>query len=105
MVAVEISILGLATWRLTSLLVYEAGPYELLARFRRTIGVYYDERSRAQGRNEFARAFTCAWCLSVWIGAAVAGAYYLSSELTVAAALPFALSAIAVLVESIVGEE
>ena len=62
----------LATWRITNLLVAEGGPGDVLARFRDRIGVAYDESSRPYGRNLFAQAFTCIWCLSIWIGWVIA---------------------------------
>lgn len=63
-------IVTLATWRIASLLVNEDGPFDIFARFRKFIGVYYDYYSRKQGKNVVARAFTCVWCLSVWIALA-----------------------------------
>lgn len=60
-------ILIVAAWRLTSLLVNEDGPFDMLARFRKFIGVYYDENSQRQGKNVIAKAINCAWCCSIWI--------------------------------------
>lgn len=73
--------LGLVTWRLTSLLVDESGPFDMFAKFRSFIGVYYDDWSEKQGRNTIARAFTCFWCASVWVATAVAllAGYYSSA--------------------------
>jgi len=57
----------LATWRLTSLLVNEAGPGDILAKLRHTIGVRYDRNSQPTGNNIAAEALTCVWCASIWI--------------------------------------
>jgi hypothetical protein len=46
----------LATWRITSLLVQEAGPYHIFARLR--------DQHRD---NEFGKALQCIWCTSVWV--------------------------------------
>lgn len=62
----------LITWRLTSLIVSEAGPFDLFARIRDQLGVYYDEASQCQGRWSLARGLCCVWCTSVWVGWAVA---------------------------------
>lgn len=62
----------LATWRFTSLFVSESGPYDVFGKFRDAVGVTYDERSQAQGANEVAKALTCIWCASVWVGGVVA---------------------------------
>jgi hypothetical protein len=51
----ELLILGLATWRVSSLLAEEEGPRGVLERMRYKIGVRYDEESYAYGTNELAR--------------------------------------------------
>lgn len=56
----------LATWRLTSLLHAEDGPFDLFARLRDWAGVRYDERSQAVADSEVGKALTCFLCTSVW---------------------------------------
>lgn len=46
----------LATWRVTSLLVQEAGPYRVFVRLRQ----------HAKG-TEIGTALECVWCTSVWV--------------------------------------
>lgn len=65
----------LLTWRLTSLCVNETGPFDMFERFREVIGIELDEFSYAFGNNIFAKAFTCFWCASIWVGLAVAILY------------------------------
>lgn len=65
--AIWFVVLSLASWRITSLLVNEAGPFDIFAKFRHFIGVYYDEYSHVKGKNVIAKAFTCIWCLGFWI--------------------------------------
>lgn len=48
--------LMLATWRLTSLLVQEPGPYRLFARIR----AHHKE-------TEIGTALECIWCTSIWV--------------------------------------
>lgn len=95
----DYSILALATWRITALLHFEDGPYLILARLRRRVGVYYDENNQRQGDDELAKAFNCPSCLSVWVAGFVAVAYWLTS-VTVWLCLPLALSAAAIIIES-----
>lgn len=65
----------LLTWRLTSLCVNESGPFDMFEHFRDVIGIELDEFSRAYGSNIFAKAFTCFWCASIWVGLGVAIIY------------------------------
>jgi hypothetical protein len=52
--------LMLATWRVTSLLVNEPGPYRVFARLR-----------EGQRDNEVGKALECVWCTSVWVAIAI----------------------------------
>jgi hypothetical protein len=96
-------ILALATWRITSLFYAEDGPYLVLARLRRTLGISYDEHSQRQAKNELAKLFNCPACLSVWVGSLVALAYWLTG-ITVWLCLPLALSTCAILIEGVVSD-
>lgn len=79
-------ILSLAVWRLSNLLVNEDGPYQMLAEFRhKAVNITH--------------LFECVWCLSIWLGLIAAVAYYFYPFWTVAAALPLALSAGAILAD------
>ena len=90
--------LALATWRLTSLLVWEDGPFEIFARLRLHLGVRYDDMSQPYGKNWLARGIACPACASVWFGIMWAVAYWLWPDV-VWVALPFALSAGAIALE------
>jgi hypothetical protein len=94
----EFVVLALATWRLTSLLVWEDGPFEVFAKLRHFLGVRYDERSMPEGTNWFAKGVICPACASVWFGVGWAVAYWLWPDVWWIA-LPFALSAGAIAVE------
>lgn len=96
-------ILTLATWRITSLLVNEYGPFNLLERMRYRLGVRYDESLQRIGTNVVAEAFTCMWCLSVWVGLVLSIALYAMPVLSVWLLLPFALSAGAIVIERLKG--
>jgi hypothetical protein len=60
-------LLTLAVWRITSLLHREDGPWEMFAKFRSFMGVYYDELSVLRGRNVLAEALNCFWCTSIYV--------------------------------------
>ena len=87
-----------ATWRLTSLLVWEDGPVEVFARLRHRLGVRYDDQSLPYGTNWLAKGVICPACASVWFGILWAVAYLLWRDSTWIA-LPFALSAGAIVLE------
>ncbi|HXV42416.1 MAG TPA: DUF1360 domain-containing protein [Anaerolineae bacterium] len=70
----------MATWRLSSLLANEDGPFGILASIR-------------QASTRFTDLLICVWCVSVWIGLALALLYWYSPALAFWLCLPFALSA------------
>lgn len=76
---------GLATWRISSLLLYEAGPLDVFLRVR----------SLAARRSFTAQLFSCMYCLSLWV--AVPCAVAALTDYWVAM-LPLALSAMAIMV-------
>jgi hypothetical protein len=94
-------ILGLATWRISNLLVNEDGPWDLLARLRWALGIRYDQTSRPYGTNVFSKLWTCLWCISPYIGVLLTFAYWRWSDLTLLLSLPFALSSMAVIVDRV----
>ena len=95
-------IVALATWRVSLLLVREAGPGDILARFRRFVGVYYDELSQPVRKNVIADALTCVWCTSVWVGFFFAALWLIHERLAFYVALPFALSAVVIILDELI---
>ncbi len=100
--AVELFVLGLATWRITSMIVNEEGPFQLFERFRYMIGIRYDEHSERIATNVFAEGLSCVWCTSVWIGGLVVGLYLLCPKPTFIVSLICSVSAISILIERMV---
>jgi len=64
----RILLLGLITWRVTTLITVEEGPFEIFARLRDFVGVEYDEFSNCVGKWVLPRALCCHWCASMWVG-------------------------------------
>ena len=95
----EFIILALATFRISSLVAGEEGPYGLFDWFRSLIGVIRDEGGKTYGTNSFARGLTCLWCNSIWIGLMVSLAFAWEPGITVLAASPFALSSVVMIIE------
>lgn len=88
----DIALLALATWRISSLLANEEGPGGMLERLRLAVGVRYDEASERVAGNVLASEMMCQWCNSIWVGAAWTVFYVLAPVWAVRCALPFALS-------------
>lgn len=63
---VELIVYALATWRLTTLLMDEDGPFDILKKLREFLGVNNEE-----SEGFFYKLFNCHWCLSMWTAAAM----------------------------------
>ena len=89
-------ILALSTWRISSLLTNqsERGPFAVLDRLHSWAG---------NNNSEVAQALSCLWCASIWVGLVVTTAYYFAPEIVRWILLPFALSAMAIAVDRMVG--
>jgi len=100
----ELLILILATWRITSLLNREHGPWDVLGRWRHLIGVRVNDVGETYGTNELARGLVCVWCVSVWIGVGWAVLHYFQPQIAFWLALPLALSAGAIVIDNMVND-
>lgn len=89
--ALELVIKGLAVWRISHALMYEMGPFALLLRVRRLTGIRHDIDGTPVGYPD-GNVFGCLWCLSFWVA-------LVAMFLPVLFFVPFALSAIAILIE------
>jgi hypothetical protein len=93
--------LGLAAWRLASLIANEEGPWMVFKRLR----------GRAEqwcNRYKFCRELglyelvTCEWCNSIWIGVGLTLLYLWIGETILYLSLPLALSTVAIIIKYIV---
>jgi len=62
---VWVAVSWLCVWRLTALLVYDSGPFDLLTRVRAILA-----------KAGLSRVFTCFHCTAVWVSFAVVGIMY-----------------------------
>jgi hypothetical protein len=89
-------IIGLATWRVTSLFVHEAGPWDVFVRVRDLMGFEHDEGHVIGTPQGFwGGLFSCVWCLSMWV-APVIGILFLIAPVIV---FVIALSSLAILID------
>jgi len=70
-------ILALATWRISSLITDEEGPWGIFSRIRNKIGIKYNEQNERYATNEIAKQVMCIWCISYIIGAIVILIYFI----------------------------
>lgn len=101
---IEFLILGLATWRISSLVCNEDGPWYIFLRLRKWVGIQYDEVGRMSGYKEnlLAGALSCLWCSSIWVAIFWAVFYLLLPQIALPFAGVFALSAIAIVIDKLV---
>lgn len=94
-------ILALATFRISSLIADEDGPFGLFEWARGHLGVRRDEQGNNYGTNNFAVGVVCIWCNSIWVGVVIMGLYIFSKQITVWMMIPFALSTVALIIDGI----
>jgi hypothetical protein len=94
---IDLAIMGLATWRLTSIVVNEAGPFDIFLRLRSMVGIEHDPDGKSLPSEGFWGLLSCVWCMSVWI----AGFVYLIWWLSPVPVYIFAASTLCILVQSL----
>jgi hypothetical protein len=63
-------VLGLATWRVASLLVNESGPFHVFTKIRKLAGIQHDSNEKALIVPDrfLAGVLSCVWCCSIYVG-------------------------------------
>jgi len=104
----DLLIIGLAVWRVSSLIVHEEGPWAVFRRLRYWVGERPEITMNRGGdrqdscTNHFCRGYICVACNSMWLGAIAVVLYMFLPSLTLLFCLPFAFSALAVVIETVV---
>jgi hypothetical protein len=94
-------IIGIMTvYRLSSLLSYENGPFEIFVRIRRWAGIMHDDEGIPiqWPRTFFGELLSCLWCNSVWMGFFWIVAYCIHRDLTIYSSVLLALSTGAIII-------
>ena len=89
-------------WRISSILVHEAGPFDIMDKLRYFIGIRYNSASEAYGTNTIAELFLCIWCMSVWVSALLVIIMLVLPTIGTIINIIFAASAMAILLEKII---
>lgn len=103
MKALEFVVMGLAIWRLSSLLTDPLdGDFAILLKLRYAVGIRYDKHSNpyAAKREWLCKWFLCSWCMSLALGTISTILYMAFGHIIPIVLLPFALSATSILVDS-----
>lgn len=97
----DVLIMGLACWRIASMVVNEDGPWFVFDNMRRLVraGDYNDYPP--PDRRWYIGIFECIWCCSMWVGIGFAVVYWFSPSLAVLVSVPFAISAWAVVINTV----
>lgn len=98
---IELIIYGLATWRVSSLLVNEAGPGNVFLRLRGLIGIEHDEGGMVTVIPDgfLPGVFSCVWCCSLWVGLGWMVAGWTAPVIGLKLATAFSFSAGAIVVQ------
>ena len=101
MTATEVLIYGLATWRISSILVHEAGPWDVFVRLRTLAGIGHDKNRQAVIIPDgfFASILSCIWCCSVWVGLGWMALAWFIPLISIWLAAGLAFSTVAVVVQ------
>lgn len=60
-------LLSLATWRLSSLIHSEDGPWEVFKLLRECVGIMHDEDGEPSGFPVWAEPLDCFWCVTLLV--------------------------------------
>lgn len=95
----EFLIFSLATWRLSSLLVNEAGPFDMFVKIRELTGIQHNEEKEPLVIPErfFSSLLSCVWCCSVWAAIFWLILSLIFGEIALLLAIPLAMSTVAII--------
>lgn len=70
-------LIGLAAWRVTSLVSYERGPFDFFLAFRTAFGFKHDDSGHPESwpATPFHALIACPWCLGIWAALAMYGVW------------------------------
>lgn len=94
---------GLATWRVSYMLITERGPADMFVYLRSLIGIGHNDDMLPISFPDtfFGNLFSCMYCLSVWVGFFwYCCATLLPERWTLWVSIPLAVSAIAIIIDT-----
>lgn len=99
-------ILSLATFRLSSLLVNETGPWWIFVKIRKIAGIQHDQTGDIMSWDDkfFAEVLVCVWCTSVWVATGLMILWHYFPIPTIFISTIFAFSTVAILANKYASE-
>lgn len=97
---VDLLLLSLAVWRLSSLFAREDGPYDIFIKIRLKAGVSIDEFGEEYSTNMLSKGLLCIWCNSLWFSSIVS--LFASRNVIGYIFNTLALSALAIIIDKVV---
>jgi hypothetical protein len=89
---IQFLVYAIVTWRLTHLLSAEDGPFDIIFKFRSFLGSSF-----------WGKLMDCFYCLSIWIGLALA--FSLNKDLTETLVMGAYYSGVAILLEKLTNKQ
>ena len=93
----QLVVIGLATWRVSSLFANEEGPFQIFSHIRHALGEQYVNGQRI-ATTHVGKGLACQWCNTVWF-AFIWILIILIDPFFIYAAMIFAVSTLAIIVE------
>jgi hypothetical protein len=97
----DLLVIGLACWRISSLVVGEDGPWFVFDRIRKLVRAGDYNNVPPPDRRWYIGIFECIWCCSMWVGIGYAVIYLVNPWLALAFSLPFSISALAIIYNTV----
>jgi len=96
-----IILLGLATWRISFMLMFDAGPGDIFIKFRKARGIDHgdDGIPFSYPPGFWGELLSCMYCTSIWVGLVLGFTWAVLPVPTEIVCIPFMLSAIAIIIQ------
>jgi hypothetical protein len=100
----NLSVLSLAVWRISSLFVEERGAFDIFLRIRRIAGIIHDSNHEPTEWPDkfFPNLLSCVRCASMWVSIGLFFFWLFTPNIAIYFAIPFALSTLAILIDNYV---
>lgn len=105
MTSLQIIILPIALWRVSHMIVNERGFMDIFVHIRSLFGILHDDDGIpiAIPDENWALLLSCVWCLSMFLAIPYVIAVYFLGDWVMWFSLPFALSALAIAFDRLIG--